>query len=261
MRRWNMKRWLLTRRKKLLLGSVLCVVAILYAKQGYDIWTGVSSAWAKYQVWSADREVARRAKAVADAKIDYDGWFTWHSTQERLLPQIVDYEAREGHTAEMQRWVCRGIDDRMNVRYTEQAAVDFLAEEVERRIAEGARQKAEREAEAARKAAEWEADRPAREAKEAKERAEREAREAERAKRDRERNPCTAENFNRIRVGMTYDQVAAFMGPYGKTQSQASGGGITLTVITWSNDGFFDIRNIVVMFENGRVTAKSQLGL
>jgi hypothetical protein len=60
------------------------------------------------------------------------------------------------------------------------------------------------------------------------------------------------ENYNKIRDGMTYEEVKALLGP---GEENASGGGVN--VMSWKRG--FSV--ITITFENGRVAAKAQVGL
>jgi hypothetical protein len=75
------------------------------------------------------------------------------------------------------------------------------------------------------------------------------------------RKQCTVENFNRIRLGMTYDQVVALMDSNGEVLSQIGIGDVNTVCVMWENDGLFDRRTIFVIFQNERVTVRSQFGL
>ena len=67
-------------------------------------------------------------------------------------------------------------------------------------------------------------------------------------------------NFNKITNGMTYEQVVDVLEDHdGTLDTSSSSGGYTLEYYTWTNADSTKI--IVVGFENGRVCAKSQVGL
>ena len=70
----------------------------------------------------------------------------------------------------------------------------------------------------------------------------------------------TYENYSKIQAGMTYEEVVNVMqGNEGVLDTTSSYGGYTLSFYTWSDELGF--KCIVVGFENGRVSTKSQTGL
>jgi hypothetical protein len=76
-------------------------------------------------------------------------------------------------------------------------------------------------------------------------------------------NRLTAENFSRIEDGMTYAQVKRIIGPASEETASASSGMDTefatkIVMLTWKGSWG---ANGNVTFQNGRVTAKAQLGL
>jgi hypothetical protein len=80
---------------------------------------------------------------------------------------------------------------------------------------------------------------------------------------DKEINRLTAENFARIEDGMTYAQVKRIIGPASEETASASSGMDTefatkIVMLTWKGSWG---ANGNVTFQNGRVTAKAQLGL
>ena len=80
---------------------------------------------------------------------------------------------------------------------------------------------------------------------------------------DKEVNRLTAENFARIEDGMTYAQVKRIIGPASEETASASSGLDTefatkIVMLTWKGSWG---ANGNVTFQNGRVTAKAQLGL
>jgi len=67
-------------------------------------------------------------------------------------------------------------------------------------------------------------------------------------------------NFNQISNGMTYEQVVEILDDHeGTLQSSAGSGEYLLEYYNWTNDSGTKI--IVVGFQNGLVTVKSQIGL
>ena len=77
---------------------------------------------------------------------------------------------------------------------------------------------------------------------------------------DKSNEYLTMENFNKVSTGMSYNQVVEiFDGNQGELQSSSSYGGITMSIYVWTNDS--GSRIVSIMFENGAVTTKSQIGL
>ena len=72
-------------------------------------------------------------------------------------------------------------------------------------------------------------------------------------------NGLTYEKYARISNGMTYSQVVDILGDDGELTSSAGVSGYTLQYYSWTNAS--GTRVVVVGFENGRVCAKSQIGL
>ena len=69
----------------------------------------------------------------------------------------------------------------------------------------------------------------------------------------------TADKFNQITMGMSYDQVKEIIGEDGKNISEADSGGSVATMYQWDEaDG---IGNVLVTIQDGTVSSKSQLGL
>ena len=77
------------------------------------------------------------------------------------------------------------------------------------------------------------------------------------------RNFLTAENFQKIETGMTYDQVKAIIGPANEESASASTGqgtefATSMVMLTWK--GSWGASGNVT-FQDGHVVAKAQLGL
>lgn len=70
----------------------------------------------------------------------------------------------------------------------------------------------------------------------------------------------TMKEFNSIKSGMTYEQVAKIIGSPGEITSQVESGGYKITMVTWYGNGTAG-SNANVTFENGKATAKAQFGL
>lgn len=69
----------------------------------------------------------------------------------------------------------------------------------------------------------------------------------------------TLEKFNKIETGMTYQQVVDIAGEEGTLSTESSYGDQTMKIYYWyAKNG---ISNATISFMNGKVTAKSQIGL
>lgn len=69
----------------------------------------------------------------------------------------------------------------------------------------------------------------------------------------------TLEKFNKIKTGMTYKEVVAIAGEEGTLSTESSYGNQSMKIYYWyASNG---ISNATVSFMNGKVTAKSQIGL
>ena len=74
-----------------------------------------------------------------------------------------------------------------------------------------------------------------------------------------EQTKMTLEKFNKIETGMTYQQVVDIAGEEGTLSTESSYANQTMKVYYWyASNG---ISNATVSFMNGKVTAKSQIGL
>jgi len=69
----------------------------------------------------------------------------------------------------------------------------------------------------------------------------------------------TLEKYNRIEEGMTYEQVAELIGSQGNLVSERSFVGVSTKTYNWpASNG---IASATIIFNNGKVSAKSQIGL
>lgn len=68
----------------------------------------------------------------------------------------------------------------------------------------------------------------------------------------------TYDMYNRIKNGMSYDEVVAITGQAGKELSRTELAGYTTVMYSWQNPGG---SNMMVMFQKGKVIQKSQFGL
>lgn len=69
----------------------------------------------------------------------------------------------------------------------------------------------------------------------------------------------TLSNFKKIKMGMTYKEVAMLIGE-GEISSQSEQGKISILIYSWTNNSLFGA-NCNVIFQNDKVTTKSQIGL
>lgn len=70
----------------------------------------------------------------------------------------------------------------------------------------------------------------------------------------------TLEEYNKIQIGMTYDEVVSIIGSAGTETTTSSVGEYTMSMISWEGNGLLG-SNAYFTFQNGEVTAKSQFGL
>lgn len=69
----------------------------------------------------------------------------------------------------------------------------------------------------------------------------------------------TLEKFNKIQTGMTYKQVVEIIGSDGTLSTESSYGNQSMQIYYWyASNG---ISNATISFTNGKVSAKSQIGL
>ncbi len=133
---------------------------------------------------------AKPAEAVARYKEGYDAA---GDRKAEVLQRIVDHEAGAGNTAEATKWIEKGIDDKLTVAYTSPAAKD-LHTKVQNDRAERAV------------------------AKQADELARKAERDAKAKDRDNKNRKYTRDEFKRLVVGKTRDEVIALLGKPKATQ-------------------------------------------
>lgn len=68
----------------------------------------------------------------------------------------------------------------------------------------------------------------------------------------------TKSNFDRIKTGMTYEQVVKILGKEGEELSSNEFGNIKTVMYKWDGENF---SNMNAMFQNGKLNSKSQFGL
>lgn len=72
-------------------------------------------------------------------------------------------------------------------------------------------------------------------------------------------NKITLEQYNKIKEGMTYQQVVNIVGSEGSLTANSSAGGISIEMYTWVGDGSYAVAEIG--FQNGKVISMTQIGL
>jgi len=169
------------------------------------------------RLWDA----GQRDAAVAKYKEGYPGAGDMKAS---VLRRIVEHEASKGNTAEARKWIERGLDDRLDVAY-EGDAGELLAEVKKEREEKAAKKKAEEEARA----------------------------QARREEQSAPRKGVTRANYERVKEGMTLEEVEAILGK-GKEASSAG----NLRVMTWQG-GVVNLKAISITVEDDRVVAKDIL--
>jgi hypothetical protein len=71
---------------------------------------------------------------------------------------------------------------------------------------------------------------------------------------------ASAESFNALRNGMTYEQARDIIGCEGVLMSSSEIAGFSTHMVVWDGKGSIGA-NMNVMFQNGRLMRKSQFGL
>lgn len=78
-------------------------------------------------------------------------------------------------------------------------------------------------------------------------------------KKEDTRDLVTLENFNKIDSSMSYDDVCALFGKEGTLDSEVDIAGIVTQIYHWNNKT--NLFNCTVTFQNGKMVAKTQIGL
>lgn len=81
-----------------------------------------------------------------------------------------------------------------------------------------------------------------------------------RSERKSEEPMLTLSKFGQIQTGMSYDEVVAIIGNNGVEQSASEFGNIRTVMVSWTNPGVMK-GNASIIFQNGKLTSKSQFGL
>ncbi len=134
--------------------------------------------------------------------------------QPEIITRIVEHEIAQGNKAEARRWIDKGLADNISLAFSTPAASALLAQA-----------KAEQDAKISQQQAQ-----------------------AAKPKRG-----VSRANYDRIKEGMTIQEVQDILGP-GKEASRAG----NLRVVTWQS-GIVGLKIISITFENDRVAAKSIL--
>ena len=74
------------------------------------------------------------------------------------------------------------------------------------------------------------------------------------------RSAATLAEYNRIRVGMSYDEVREIIGAQGTEMSRNPIGGITTVMYSWRGAGIAGA-NMNAVFQDGKLVDKAQFGL
>lgn len=80
------------------------------------------------------------------------------------------------------------------------------------------------------------------------------------SKGDQAKGDITLQEFNRIEMGMTYDEVVNIIGTYGTESARTEMGGYTTVIFMWDGVGMLGA-NASVTFQNGQAISKAQVGL
>lgn len=67
-------------------------------------------------------------------------------------------------------------------------------------------------------------------------------------------------SYNRIKIGMSYDEVVSILGEQGTEMSSNDIGGYKNVMYMWKVSGF-SVGNMNAMFQNGSLIQKAQFGL
>ena len=183
----------------------------------------------KNQLEEGDRLFAAGDKAEAIANYKQAFEFAGPRRKE-IMGRIVDHEALAGGPDEARKWVERAVREGFELDLSNQAARDLWAR---------LRREREDKVETERQKRAWEISNA----------------ELQRRERDKEaarKNMVNRTNYNRLAVGMSYDDVTEILGSYGK-ESVRSG---DVVVIVWQSGGS---TRISITFDNGRLAAKAIL--
>jgi hypothetical protein len=66
------------------------------------------------------------------------------------------------------------------------------------------------------------------------------------------------ENYNKIKLGMTLEEVTAIIGENPETKQETQTGSMKMVIALWSDDNF---NSITVSFTDNKADSKSQMGL
>jgi hypothetical protein len=173
----------------------------------------------------------KKAEAAEQYKKAYTGA---DKRKAEIVQKIVDQELSAGNRDEARRWIDRALGDRVELNFESQAAREMLAQARQDHDTKAAKVKQEQEERIAK----------------AKDKAQQAKEEREKEKANRPGSKVTRQNYSKIEVGMTYDEVTAILGN-GRENSRVG----DVVTVSWNGAG---IQSITIVFgENGKVAAKS----
>jgi hypothetical protein len=221
----------MTRKRRLLLASLLAAVAGVFLACGGP----VSHEETRKKLDGADAswDHGEKADAVRVYRTVYADALP--EEREKILPRIVEFELKAGNTDEAKTWIKRGLDDGVKAKYGN-LADDPAAQQLFAAVRKERDEAAAKKAEEARKAEE-----AARKAK---------------AEEDARPKPTRA-NYNKIKTGMTVDEVWAILGP-GKENARGHG----VLIATWQSTPDFpqEPTIITITFSGDGVESKAIVG-
>lgn len=71
---------------------------------------------------------------------------------------------------------------------------------------------------------------------------------------------ATLSEYNQIQMGMSYETVCSIIGGYGTVTYESQAGNLTFQSLEWQGNGS-PYSYVLVVFQNGKVSSKSQYGL
>ena len=183
----------------------------------------------KNQLEEGDRLFAagNKAEAVAMYKAGIDSAGT---RRKEIIGRIVDHEAMAGGPDEARRWVERAVREGFELDLSNHPSRNLWA-----------RLRQEREDKVA-----MEKEKIARAKRDQESRAQEAANETAR------KSMVNRANYNRLAIGMSYDDVTEILGSYGKERVAAG----DLVTVVWQSGGA-RVTRISITFENGRLAAKA----
>jgi hypothetical protein len=135
----------------------------------------------------------------------------------------------------------------------------YLPQERHRRQTELAEQNRQEEARLAKETARMRAEADAEERR--KREVERERKRVAEKEAEKAKDKLTLSHYYDLKTGMTLNNVISILGADCEEDASAAVPGFSLRMISWKAHGFLDLRMITITFENGRLSAKAQIGL